>query len=96
MGSSPSKVKSGCKWSGQMYFDPDASTNQGKDYKLSDDELIAKLKEVIDADEKIDKVWLFSYFSVYLYIFDTCWNHYLVFSLHFIFETSDLQTNSWG
>ena len=53
------KSSTGKEWTGQMYFDPKASSSRGKSYRFTDGELREKLLEVIQPEEKILKIFVY-------------------------------------
>ena len=53
------KGKFGENWSRTLYFDPEADKASGADYRLTDPELIEKLKDLVDDEERILEIRLY-------------------------------------
>jgi len=51
--SSSSSGKVGEEWTSEIYFDPEADKSSGSDYKISDQELLREMRELVKGDEDI-------------------------------------------
>lgn len=90
MGSSGSKSSSGSsgcgEWKNQIYFDPESDSANGNHYFISDNELKEKLSQLINTQERIEKIWIFSH---RLYE----WQLYQGMMMYHAFVV--LETNEW-
>lgn len=53
------KAKLGDDWKYEIYFDPEADKDRGPSHHITDDDLIDKLSNLVDVDEKIDRVTVY-------------------------------------
>ena len=51
--------KKGGEWKSIVYFDPYSDSKKGNDYHINDEQLLEKMKEIIDASEYIEKIWVY-------------------------------------
>ena len=61
LSSDSSNGKNGSEWKSKVYFDPESDISSGSDYFLSDAELRTRLEELIDCNEEIRKIWVYSH-----------------------------------
>lgn len=62
MGSTGSKgLLTAGEWNNQIYFDPESDSPLGPSYYIEDQELMTKLSQMIDTDENIEEIWIFSH-----------------------------------
>lgn len=86
MGSKSSKSSSDNEWKNEIYFDPQSDSSTGADYRIKDYELMSTLAQLIDSDEKIEKIWIYSH---RLYE----WQLYQGIFMYHVFIV--LETNEW-
>ena len=62
MGSSNSTSGKGSgEWRSRVYFDPESDKSSGSHYFLSDAKLRTRLEELIECDEEIQNIWVYSH-----------------------------------
>ena len=54
--SSPSPGPGGEKWTNEIYFDPEADSRYGKDYRITDGNLKVEMNKLIEGYEEIKKI----------------------------------------
>ena len=74
----------GSNWKYEVYFDPEANESTGDSYSISDDELITKLADLVDAEEMIKKVTAYK-----VPLSKAQVTQFLLYHMFIIFETED-------